>query len=117
MALPFLSVPTPTYLSYHSYPPEKVVVGFYYIGKGIENVVRIGRGGREGATKLHLSSTYPYFAPTRCPTPRLLSCVSFLHGGGEVSEGADAMIAFEYFMLRGKNMSVYRGGFENCSVE
>ena len=81
-------------------------------------MVRIGRGGREGATKLHLTSTNPYFAPTRCPTPRLLSRVSaFLHGGGEVSEGADAMIAFEYFMLRGKNTSVYRGEFENYSVE
>ncbi len=30
-------------------PPQKVVVGFYYIGKGIEIVVRMGRGGREGA--------------------------------------------------------------------
>jgi hypothetical protein len=46
-----------------------------------------------------------------------MSLLSFLHGGGEGFEGEDAIIAFEYFMLRGKNTSVYRGGFENCSVE
>jgi hypothetical protein len=37
---------SPAYLFYQSYPPQKVVVGFYYIGKGIENVVRMGIGGR-----------------------------------------------------------------------
>ena len=39
-------------------PPPKVVVGFYYIGKGIEIVVRMGRGGREGRE---------YFADHRMP--------------------------------------------------
>ena len=34
--VPFLPLLTPT---------TKVAVGFNYIGKGIENVVRMGRGG------------------------------------------------------------------------
>jgi hypothetical protein len=100
---------SPINLSYQSYPPPKVVARLYLTDRGIKNVVRIGRG----KDRVFRASEWPGFYTT----PYLLSIVSFLHGEGEVSEGADAMIAFEYFMLRGKNTRVYRGGLENCSVE